>query len=87
MDNLRAHKVEWVKNLIESADCKVLFLPPYTPWFNPSEECWSKLKTIARGRPLGSVDKVFEALCFAAEKINPFDVDHWFEHAGVDVAA
>ena len=86
MDNLCVHKVKGVKELIEGFGCKLLFTPPYSPWFNPSEECWSKLKTIARGRPLGSADKVFEAICFAARQVHIDDVDHWFKHAGLKVA-
>ncbi len=39
MDNLRAHKVEGVKEIIETAGATVLYLPPYSPDLNPMEDC------------------------------------------------
>jgi transposase len=38
MDNLSSHKGERVKGLIEERGCKLLYLPPYSPDFNPIEE-------------------------------------------------
>lgn len=43
MDNLRAHKVNGVQQAIEQAGAHVLYLPPYSPDFNPIEMLWSKL--------------------------------------------
>jgi transposase len=44
MDNLSAHKVEGVRKLIEAAGAKLLYLPPYSPDFNPIELAFAKLK-------------------------------------------
>src|SRR5215216_124332 len=45
MDNLAAHKSERVRKLIEAQEgCELLFLPPYSPDFNPIEEAFSKVK-------------------------------------------
>ncbi len=44
MDNLSAHKVAGVRELIEQAGAGVLYLPPYSPDFNPIEMCWAKFK-------------------------------------------
>ena len=41
MDNLTAHKGERVKELIQERDCELLYLPPYSPDFNPIEEAFS----------------------------------------------
>ncbi len=38
MDNLSAHKGERVRELIEERGCELLYLPPYSPDFNPIEE-------------------------------------------------
>ena len=35
MDNLSAHKGDRVKELIEERGCELLYLPPYSPDFNP----------------------------------------------------
>lgn len=48
MDNLRTHKVDGVQQAIQSVDAQVLYLPPYSPDFNPIEMLWSKIKSILR---------------------------------------
>ena len=48
MDNLSSHKVSGVKEAIESVGAKVLYLPPYSPEFNPIEMVFAKLKTLVR---------------------------------------
>jgi len=50
MDNLPAHKATEVQKAIESAGARVVFLSPYSPDFNPIENCWSKLKEFLRKR-------------------------------------
>ncbi|MEO1302015.1 MAG: transposase [Myxococcota bacterium] len=44
MDNLRAHKNSEVLDRIHSAGASALFLPPYSPEWNPIERAWSKMK-------------------------------------------
>jgi transposase len=48
MDNLTAHKGERVRELIEQRGCEHLYLPPYSPDFNPIEEAFSKIKGLMR---------------------------------------
>jgi transposase len=48
MDNLQVHKSSGVRNLIERAGARVLFLPPYSPDFSPIEEAFSKVEAILR---------------------------------------
>ena len=43
MDNLSAHKGERVKELIDGRGCELLYLPAYSPDFNPIEEAFSKI--------------------------------------------
>jgi transposase len=50
MDNLTAHKDERVRELIEGRGCKLLYLPPYSPDFNPIEEAFAKLKALLLGK-------------------------------------
>jgi transposase len=42
MDNLPAHKVDGVRQLIEAANATLVYLPPYSPDFNPIEMDHSK---------------------------------------------
>lgn len=52
MDNLSAHKPARVRELIESRGCELVYLPPYSPDFNPIEEAFSKIKDmVRRGQP------------------------------------
>ena len=48
MDNLCAHKGHKVRELIEKRRCELLYLPPYSPDFNPSELAWSFIKRLIR---------------------------------------
>jgi transposase len=56
LDNLSAHKGERLRRLIEGKGCRLLFLPPYSPDFNPIELAFAKVKArlrraAARERP------------------------------------
>ena len=44
MDNLATHKVAGVRKTIEVVGTNLLYLPPYSPDFNPIENMWSKIK-------------------------------------------
>ncbi len=44
MDNLSAHKGERVREIVEGRGCELLYLPPYSPDYNPIEQAFSKLK-------------------------------------------
>jgi hypothetical protein len=50
MDNLNAHKGERIKELIEERGCELVYLPPYSPDFNPIEEAFSKIKRLSFAR-------------------------------------
>jgi hypothetical protein len=48
MDSLPAHKPKRVRDLIERRGCELLYLPGYSPDYNPIEEAFSKVKQILR---------------------------------------
>lgn len=48
MDNLKAHKVAGVKEMLATAGVKVVYLPPYSPDYNPIEHFWWELKAFVR---------------------------------------
>jgi len=59
MDNLSSHKVKGVVDAIESVEAKVLYLPPYSPDFNPIELAFSKLKQLIRSAKQRTVDALW----------------------------
>ena len=56
MDNLSAHKVPGVREAIEGAGARLLYLPPYSPDFNPIEQLFAKLKALLRKAAERSLD-------------------------------
>ncbi len=82
MDNLTAHKGERVRDLIEGRDCQLLYLPPYSPDFNPIEEAFAKLKGLVRRVEARSREVLIEAMCQALEALTARDARSFFEHRG-----
>jgi transposase len=58
MDHLSSHKVADVKEAIESVGAKTLYLPPYSPDWNPMEMVFAKLKTLVRKAKLRNVEEL-----------------------------
>ena len=82
MDNLPAHKSPQVDRLIESADARVLRLPPYSPDFNPIEQAISKIKSVLRKLACRSIDGLFDGIAAALQCISPTDALHYIHHGG-----
>ena len=81
-DNLSAHKSEKVRELIERRGCQLLFLPPYSPDFNPIEEAFSKIKGILRKAQARTREALIEALGAAISTVSARDARGFFEHGG-----
>ncbi len=82
MDNLSAHKGERVRELIEGRGCELLYLPPYSPDFNPIEEAFAKLKALLRKAEARSREVLIEAMGRALEVLTVSDARGFFEHRG-----
>lgn len=82
MDNLGAHKVEGIREMIEAAGAKLLYLPPYSPDLSPIEPCWSKLKTALRAAKARTRDALDDALARALRTVTASDARGWFQHCG-----
>lgn len=82
MDNLGSHKVAGVADLIRSAGAEPLYLPPYSPDFNPIEKMWSKLKAYFRKLKLRSVEALQTAIPKAFSTITASDAHGWFTVSG-----
>jgi transposase len=82
VDNLSAHKGERVRELIEARGCELLYLPPYSPDFNPIEEAFSKIKGLLRKAQARSREALVEALGRAISAVSAMDARGFFKHSG-----
>jgi transposase len=82
MDNLRAHKVEAVRERVEAAGFRLRYLPRYSPDLSPIEPCWSKIKTSLRAKEARSVADLDRELPGTLATITASDARGWFRHCG-----
>jgi transposase len=82
MDNLSAHRPRRIRELIEQQGCKVLYLPAYSPDYNPIEEAFAKIKTLLRKAAARSKEALVEAIGQALSAVTAEDALGYFEHAG-----
>lgn len=82
MDNLRAHKVEGVRERIEARGARLVYLPPYSPDFNPIEQVWAKVKQGLRSAKARTVEALEQAIAEALKAITPKDTAGCFAGCG-----
>ncbi len=87
LDNLSVHKAERIRHAIEARQCRLLFLPPYSPDFTPIEQAFSKLKAILRRLGARTTEALWEAMGVAVEAITREDASAWYTHAGYALPA
>lgn len=84
MDNLPAHKVKGAREAIESAGAIVLFLPPYSPDFNPIEQAFAKLKALLRKAAARTIGALEQAIADALDAFTPQECDNYFANSGYE---
>jgi transposase len=82
MDNLGSHKVAGVREAIEAAGARVLYLPPYSPDLNPIEQVFAKLKSILRTVAARTVDALWEAIGAALDAFSAAECANYLRNAG-----
>ena len=82
LDNLPVHQASQVEQAVTSVKAEVLWLPAYSPDFSPIENCWSKVKTLVRGRQPRTPKELNAALRDALKAVTLDDIDGWFRHCG-----
>lgn len=82
LDNLSAHNDRRVDELVGSAGCVVMRLPPYSPDFNPIENAISKVKTMLRRLAKRTVPGLFDGIADALRTITPADAKAYMGHCG-----
>lgn len=84
LDNLPAHKVAAAREAIEAAGARMLFLPPYSPDFNPIENAFSKLKSILRKAAARTVPELWDAISDALPRFTTSECTNYFIAAGYE---
>lgn len=84
MDNLPAHKVTGVRKAIEDVGATLVYLPPYSPDFNPIEMAFSKFKAILRKAAARTIPELWGVIGEAIDQFKPDECKNYFAAAGYD---
>ena len=84
MDNLPAHKVSGVRQAIENAGANLLYLPPYSPDFNPIEMAFSKLKAMLKKAAARTINDLWQVIGNLISEFKPNECENYFKAAGYD---
>lgn len=82
LDNLSAHKVPGVRGAIEASGARLLYLPPYSPDFNPIEQLFAKLKALLRKAAERSVDGLWSRIAALLDAFTTAECTNYFRNAG-----
>ena len=86
METLSSHKGPHVSKLVEAAGASLLYLPPYSPDFNPIANAFAKLKALLRKAAERTVEGLWTAVGSLVEVFTPTDCANYFAAAGYDAA-
>lgn len=82
MDNLPAHKVEQVRQIIEAAGAQLRYLPAYSPDLNPIEQAFAKLKSHLRKAKERTVPALYDRIGTTLELFTPQECRNYFTNSG-----
>jgi transposase len=74
-----------VRDLIEDKGCRLWLLPSYSPYFNPIEEAFSKVKALLRKAKARTLKTLFEVTAGALRAVSKEDASGFFEHCGYKI--
>jgi len=84
LDNFPAHKVSGARVANEAKGAAMLFLPPYSPDFNPIEQAFSKIRSILRKAAARTVHAVDAAIANALDSFSPEECENYFKNSDYD---
>lgn len=84
MDNLSSHRGPQVRATIEAAGARLLYLPPYSPDFNPIENAFAKLKALLRKAAARTIPSLWNAIGRMINTFTPAECANYFAAAGYD---
>ena len=82
LDNLPAHKVNGARAAIERAGARLIFLPPYSPDFNPIEQAFAKIKALLRKAAARTLETLDAAIAAALDAFTPHECANYFTNSG-----
>ena len=82
MDNLNCLKVAGVRESLRAVGADVLYLPPYSPDFNPIEQAFSKLKTLIRKAKQRTMDGLWKTCGELLDRFTKSDFENYIRHWG-----
>ena len=82
MDNLACHKRAGVREAVEGAGCRLLYLPPYSPDLNPIEPAFAKLKALLRRAEERAVEGLWRLLGRLLDEFGPAECRNYIRHCG-----
>jgi transposase len=82
MDNLSSHKIRGVRDAIEAAGASLLYLPPYSPDFNPIEQAFAKLKALLRKAAARTVETLWDTIGVLVQAFRPDEPSNYFANSG-----
>ena len=85
LDNVQFHKSDAVIKAIETTGARVIFLPPYSPEFNPIEPMWSKLKHVLEFLEPRTFNEFKKAIKKAFSEVTESDLIGWYNHCGYSI--
>ena len=71
-----------MKEIVEGAGCELVYLPPYSPEYNPIEQAFWKVKGLLRKTEARTREALIEAMGRALEAVTDGDVRAFFTHCG-----
>jgi transposase len=83
LDNARSHHGGKIAEIVEAAGCSLLYLPPYSPDFNPIELAWSWVKRLVRKLAPRDAAARLVAIQSAIESLPDEFAKAWFKKAGL----
>lgn len=84
MDNLSSHKRASIRDLIEAAGARLMFLPPYSPDFNPIEKAFARLKVMLRKAGERTVSGLWSLIGKLVDLFQPHECANYFSSCGYD---
>jgi transposase len=84
MDNLSSHKGPAVRRAIEAAGANLLYLPPYSPDFNPIEKAFAKLKALLRKAAVRTIGALWDQIGTILNLFTPAECANYFKAAGYE---
>jgi transposase len=82
MDNLASHKVAGIREAIESVGAELVYLPPYSPDFNPIEQAFAKLKALLRSAARRTITELENTIGQLLDCFSKKECRNYFRHCG-----